>query len=204
MTGTIIVTGQGSASAVPDLVVVQLAVVQVADGVPEALAGCQAATTRLTSALRDEGLGDADLRTSGMSIHEFWDNQGERRGHVCEHGLQVRVVDFDRLGAVLDRATESAGDALRVRSVSLQLADPEPLRVIAREAAMASARAQASELARLAEGRLGAVQHVVSGSSAEGLVPMARMAYAGADASGVEPGESSETVHLTVTYELLV
>jgi uncharacterized protein YggE len=121
------VTAAGHAWAVPDQVLVGLALQARADAVGNALRQASAAVDRLLQVLDDAEVGAADRRTSGLSVEPVWDHTTNREvGHIASYELRVVVRDLNAAGRLVERAAEQVGDELRVRHFSLSVSDPEP------------------------------------------------------------------------------
>lgn len=198
------VLGTGHASAVPDAVVIDVRIHCEAESVAEAL---DDAATRTDAALRaaaDHGILDSDRRTTGLGVGTRWDHQGAGAivGHTAHQTLRLTVRDRRRTGAVLQALAGSAGDALAVDAVSLEVTDSAPLLQRARAAAFEDARARATQYARLAERELGGVLRITEGSTEHGPAPRMLAAAQAEAAQGmpVEPGESSVTATVVVRF----
>lgn len=128
------VTGHGSASTRSDVVHAQLASEAVAGDVATAFGRADAGLRAMVAAVRSAGVGDGDLRTSGMSLDRHHDRQGTPSGYRAWLGLDVVLRDMASVGDSAARA--------------------------ARDAAWESARGQAEQLAGLAGRELGEVLHI--------------------------------------------
>jgi hypothetical protein len=200
------VIGSGTASAVPDVVVLDARVQCEATDVAGALG---AATGRVTTALQaaaDHGVAAADRRTTGMGVSTRWDREGHGVvGYTAHQSLRLLVRDRDRVGELIKALARGAGDAFGLDSVSLEVADPAPLLVRAREAAFEDARAKAQQYADLSGRRLGPVLRVVEEPDRGMPVPrFAAKAAMDGPAGGmpVEAGESSVGATVTVRFGL--
>lgn len=87
--------------------------------------------------------------------------------------LHVTVRQIDKVGDVLSRAVEAGAN--QAWGVSFDIDDPKPLAAKARAEAVSDARAQATELAKLAGVRLGRVLSVVDEEGAPSPMPRAPM-----------------------------
>ena len=188
------VSGTGVANAVPDRLDLTLSVTAVRPGVGEALAQVDAQVGQLGRVLREHGVGDADLRTTGTSVfEEYAGPDNARAGFRASHDLAVRVVALERLSDVVAAAVDAVGDDLRINQVSWGTAESGELVSRARAAAFEDARAKATELAGLAGAELGALLRV--SESAGGYAPLAKLAVAGA---GYAPEPGSSRIEITV------
>ena len=203
------VVGTGRASATPDVVRLQVGVRADGDDVAGALRLAGAHVSSLGGAAREHGITAADISSTGAGVHPRHDREGQpTRGYQAFHQLSVVVRVVDDLSAVVDAFSAAAGNALSIDSISLDLADREPLRVRARDAAFADARAKAEQYAALAGGQLGPVLAVAEGGSASpGFAraggPASFRAQEGSmPAMPVESGEHTVGVSIAVTFAL--
>lgn len=202
---SIAVVGHGEASARPDTVLLRLEVSNTASSVSKAMETTGRYVAQIGEAVRGLGLGDADVRSEGASVGPAWNEHGQVTGqHRSGHRLSLRLRSQDQVGPVLSACAHLVGNDLAVNDISLQVADPAPLRARARDKAFDDAQAIASQLAALSGTELGRVLSIAEGTSAPAPQPMMRMAYASRDlAGGVEAGENSVQVTLEVVFELV-
>lgn len=202
------VIGIGAAEAVPDVVVVDARVQVDADDVAGALARCAERAEQTLLAATAQGVQARDLQTTGIGVSPRWDHQGQRIiGHTAHTSFRCLVRDRDALGTLLTQLAHTAGDALAIDGVRLQVGDPAALLATAREAAFDDARAKAADYSRLADRRLGRVLLVseVTGPGGGGPHPKFREMAGDAMAAGmpVAAGESSVTASVLVRWELV-
>lgn len=204
MSDHIEVTGTGSASATPDVVVITVRVQHDAANVGVVLSAVAERTTAVLAAALDHGIAAADRQTVTIGIHQRYDHQGQQVvGHTGFQTIRLICRAVDRVGEVLTALAEAGGDEVAIEGLGLELADPGPVRVLARERAFADAHATAEQLAALARRTLAAVTFITEGE-AEGPGPQPRMFAMRADAAGmpIEAGESAVTVMLRVRWAL--
>lgn len=206
-TNTVTVTGVGATSAVPDVVRVALGVRVDGDDVAGALSGAAHRLEGVTSAVKESGVAARDLSSTGAGVQPRYDRQGERVvGYTAYHQLQVVVRDVEQVGAIVVACAASAGNALTVDAITLDIADRAPFEREARDAAFALARAKAEQFARLSGATLGEVRAVAEGGSGPvGLGPeIAYRAMApGSDARTVQPGEHTVSAQVTVVWSMV-
>lgn len=194
--------GQGAASAVPDVVVVELGAEATGDDVQVALDAANAGVRAAREALLAGGVAAQDLRTAQTST---WTQQlqgpdgATSLSVTARLTLRVTVRDVLASGELVRVALGAAGPVARLDSMRPAVGDPGPLAVAARQEAFADARTKAEQYARLAGRELGEVVEVSEQSG--GFAPMPRLLAAKAagahDAFAVDPG--SEQVDATVT-----
>lgn len=200
MSDHVVVTGSGTASAVPDVVVLSVRVeVEDADA-SGALARAATASTALLRAAEAGGVAAADRRTTDVGVQPHWDADRERViGYRAHQRLRLRVRDTEAVGHLLTGLARAAGDAFRVDDLGFEVDDPSPLLERARAAAFADARARAAQYAELAGRPLGPVLRVVEGDAA--VAPVTR-GMAMAASMPVAAGESEVRAAVTVRFAL--
>lgn len=201
MTSHIEVSGTGQASAPPDVVRVRVGVRCDGDDVSSALSDATARAGALAQAARDHGVASADLRTTDTGVQPRYDREGTTvLGYTAYQNLSVAVRDPERAGSLVSAFASAVGDALTIDHLGLELADPRPLLMRAREAAFADARGKAEQYAALAGRELGKVHtltDVVQGG------PQPRMALMATHAKDgfVELGENTVTTTVVVRWD---
>lgn len=206
---TILVVGEGTVSIEPDRAQAIIGVETTGDTVREATAESAEIMEALLEALREQGVAERNIQTSGYSV---WT---ERMGRM-EPGLErpeetvtyrvnntvrVTVVDLDNLSAILDAAIDAGANS--IHGISFTISDPTRLETQARIRAIANAKAKAQELADLTGVQVGEVVSV-SEVVGMGVFPATRaMAMdMGAGAGPISPGEMDFTVQLQVVYSI--
>lgn len=206
---SVTVTGSGKVTVVPDLLVVDLAVKVTRPTNAAALAEANAAQEKVTAALEDAGVATKDIRTTGFSVspHYVYDKDGERQeGYDAEHTLRVYARDLDTAGKVLGDAVQAGGNAVRVQSTRLTLADKDEAMDDARADAVEDARSRASAYSDAAGRDLGTVRRISEHAATEGRVEAAAYdlleARSGALDVPIEPGEQKLSVSVKVVFGL--
>ena len=196
------VTGSGSASAVPDMVTLDLRVTRDGTTVSQTLREVDEVVIVVRAALTAAGIAERDVTTTSTGIHQRYDQQGQQAsGFSGHHTLRVGVRDLEAVSAIVDSAVSAAGDALLIDGITLAIADPAPLLAAARERAFEDARSRAQEYARFAGRTLGEI--VWMGDIMTGPEPRAYAMRADAAMAGglsVAPGESTVTAQLSVRW----
>lgn len=196
------VTGTGTATAVPDMVTLDLRVARDGASVSQTLRDVDEVVRALRAVLAEAGIAERDVATTSTGLHQRYDHQGQQTsGFSGHHTLRVGVRDLDRVSGLVDLAVEAAGDALLIDGITLAVADPAPHLATARERAFADARARAEEYARFADRSLGAILWM--GDTVSGPEPRAFAMRADAAMSGgvsLAPGESTVTAQVSVRW----
>ncbi|QIB32618.1 SIMPL domain-containing protein [Ancylobacter pratisalsi] len=205
---TLTVTGEGTASGVPDMASFSSAVVSEAKTAREALDANSAAVAQMIAAIKGAGVEARDVATSGFSIQPQYappkkdSNEAPRiTGYEVRNTVSVRLRELARLGELLDQVVTSGAN--QIGGIAFDIADPSALEDKARVAAVEDARHRAEIMAAAAGQRLVRVLAV----SADGAIPpMPRMVASTmmmkADSVPVEAGETEVRANVTLVYEI--
>jgi uncharacterized protein YggE len=158
---TIVMTGTGEATGVPDQLAFRLSVHKKASDVSDALGAANATMRRVLAALEREGVEKKDVQTTGLSIRPDYDYSPSGppvlTGYVVTESASVLVRDLHLAGRALAAAADAGGNSVRVHGVGLRIGDREELMSAARDAAVATAREKAEQYAEATGQRLGDV-----------------------------------------------
>lgn len=199
------VTGVGVVEHSPDMARVTIGVTTPGETAAEALAANSEAMRRVVDRLREAGLADEDIQTSGFSVTPQWDNnridkEPRLAGFVARNGVNARVRALDGLGAVLDAAVADGANTLG--GIDFGLADATEALDEARRAAVADAMRRAEVLAGAAGVELGALRSIREDEGG-GARPMFAARAMDAGAVPVEPGAVSHQARVTIVWDLL-
>jgi uncharacterized protein YggE len=207
-TGPVVeLTVNESVEAEPDIATVSAGVTTEARTAVEAMRTNAQAMTAVVERIKQLGVAERDIQTSGINLGARYDydqaNQRQVfRGYQASNRVSVTLRDIQRTGEVLD-ALVAAG-ATDLGGPEWSIDDDTAARAQARSTAMERARAQALEYTRLAgysDIRLLEINETVAPSRP---MPMPQMVRAeAADASTpVQPGMVEAGVIVTVKYEM--
>ncbi|WP_419999433.1 SIMPL domain-containing protein [Streptomyces boninensis] len=200
---TISVTGNGTATAKPDLAILSIGVESRGDTAKQAEEAMAKASSELLAAVRDEGVAKKDVQSQGLSLRAVYDEKsGDSKviGYEAGQTFTVRVRDIDTTGEVVQAATDAAGDAARVNSVSFDAADHDQIEAEAREDAYRTAQAKAEQYAALSGNELGPLVSLKEGGGGSPQ-SIGVAAPEAADASKLEVPEGEITSDVTVSAE---
>lgn len=198
------VTGEGAVDLPPDMATIRMGVVTQARTAADALTANSAAMAEVLALLREAGIGERDLQTSGLSLMPQRDDRtgtAEPRAvrFVARNGVVVRVRDLAALGPVLDRVVQ--GGANTFDGLDFGLADPAAALAEARRKAVADARLKAETYAGAAGLTLGPVLLIADQSGFVQPMEM-RMAASAMDGVPIAAGEVSVRASVTMTWTL--
>jgi uncharacterized protein len=212
-TPRIIVSGEGSASAAPDMALISLTVLREAKTAREALDANNKAMAEVLAAMKSSGVADKDLQTSGFSIQPKYVYPGIVKGieqppkivgYTVVNTLGVRIRDLTKLGEVIDQSVtlgvNQGGD------ITFAKDDTTALLEDARKNAMADALAKAKTLTIAAGVTTGRILEISEQSFQPQPIPMMRaemaMAKSADAAVPVAAGENTYRVNVNVTFEI--
>ncbi len=202
---TVSVTGVGTVTAAPDQATIYIGVRTEGDTSSDALDENSTQMTALLTTLKAAGIQAKDIQTSDFSIYPRYNdtpNGTTQRiiGYEVSNTVLVIVRNLDKFGEVLDAAVSAGGN--QVNGIQFGFGNPAALTEQAREQAMVAAKANADQLASLADVELGTVVSI--NESSYYPTPVYRGALESADAAApIEAGQSSLSVTVNVTYELV-
>lgn len=204
---TITVAGEGEAAAAPDMAILSIGVSTDAPTAAAALRQNSAEMAATIKKLKDLGVADRDLQTSGLSVNPRYDYEKNRSnpqvaGFNASNTLTVKLRNLDKAGAVIDQAVQSGANSLG--GIQFTFADPKPLMEEARKDAVVQARAKAKLYTDAADVKLGRVLTIQDGyvSSPSPQPVMARMSVAKDESAPLQAGESIISASVTIIYEI--
>ena len=203
------VTGQGKVTAVPDIVTLSLGVEAQEATVAEAQSQAAEAMNEVMAALTDNGVAEKDIQTQYFSIRQVtkWDREEEEEvvvGYRVTNMVTAKIRDIDKAGAIIDAVAEAGGDLTRINSIGFSIDDPSAYYEVAREKAIADAKAKAEQLAELADVTLGKPTYISEGIPYP-IYPRSAYEEAGMPApeTPISPGEMEITLTIQVAYAIL-
>ena len=199
-TRRITVVGTGQVKGTPDVADLSIGVTARGQSAAEALSTANDRAAKVIGVLKDAGVADEDVQTSGLSIQPVFDDE-TITAYEVSNSVDARLRDMARVGEVLDAAARVAGNEVRLHGISVAIDDDSELLATARERAVKRARAQAEQLAAAAGVDLGDVVSIDEGSVA---IPYAARGVAEDVAASVpiEPGSQTLSLSATVVYEI--
>lgn len=203
---TIIVSGSGQASGVPDIARLSLGVETQAPSAREAIAKNNTELSKTIDTLKKQGIAAKDIQTSAISVNPQYDYSNRQTprltGYTANNNLSVTLRDLDKAGQVLD-AVLNAG-ANRMNGFSFGFENSSPILDKARIKAVKEAQRKAGLLAEAAGVKLGALLRINDGAQSRNdqavNVQLARAASE--SAVPIERGESTLSASVTLIYAI--
>ncbi|MFT5482560.1 MAG: hypothetical protein ACI9GW_001211 [Halieaceae bacterium] len=207
------VSGEGSVEVVPDIAMLNLAVVSEERTANAALESNSRAMGKVVAAMQNHGIAERDMQTTNFSIQPRYvyppqkanGNREPRQlvGYTVRNGLTVKVRNIDDVGTVLDQSITLGVN----EGGKISFGNDTPSSAIskARVAAVKDAMAKAKTLAGAAGVKLGKLLEMSEQSSAPGPQPMARMMMdraSSAESVPVMAGENTYRVMVNLSYAI--
>ncbi|HAP37681.1 TPA: hypothetical protein DCQ19_02280 [Candidatus Shapirobacteria bacterium] len=153
------------------------------------------------------GIAAEDIKTQNMSIYQneesFWEDgvQRTRKGQWrVNNSIEIKLRDMSKASELTDLLTSSGAN--NVWGPNFQLEDTSEQETALFEAAMENAKVKAEAAASAAGRKLGKVLSVTEGVSGSIIGPMYRATDGMGGGAALEPGTSTVSKSLTVTFEL--
>jgi hypothetical protein len=210
---SISVQGQGSVSATPDLVTLSLGVQTNGETAQEALALNSEQMTGVIAAIKEAGIADEDIQTSGINIYPVYDNQqriepgGTREiiGYRATNSVTITVHDISEAGSVLDVAIGAGANV--ASGIQFGLSDTESMITDALVAAVLDAQAKAQTIADTLGVELGkalvVTEEYIERPRAGASFARAEAAFdSGGFSAPVQGGTVSVIAHIRVTFAI--
>ncbi|WP_152597808.1 SIMPL domain-containing protein [Novilysobacter arseniciresistens] len=206
--GTLLsVSAQAETTRVPDIAHLSTGVVTQAADANAAMRANAEQMTRVVKAIRDAGIAERDIRTSGVNLspqYRYADNQPPAiTGYEARNTVDITVREIGELGEIMDALV--AVGANQIHGPTFEVDDTEGAYDEARRAAIEKARARAAMYAQTLGMQVRRIVSISEGNGGFGppvpMMAMARMEKADAS-TPVSPGESTLSVNLDVVFEL--
>jgi hypothetical protein len=157
---TISVSGQGTVQGVPDTLVANLSVRSRQSSVQDALNNVATDMRQVESTLVNKGVHRSDLQTTDLELNPAYDNHGHVIGYDASESLSVSIHPLSHVGTILSAVAGSAGNAVTIDGLSLNISDDSSLIDSARQKAFSQAKDAAAQDASLAGEHLGEVMSI--------------------------------------------
>lgn len=204
------VTGSGEISIKPDVAYLSIGVQTEATTAKEAQSANAAKVAKLNTLLKDTWKINAkDIQTGQFYVqpnYTYSEKEGQKvKGYTAVHTFQVTYRDLDKVGQLLDGASEAGANVINNITFGTEKQDQFEEQVI--QKAMANANMKASAIAKAANRQIGLVISVTQSSNSAGVynqnyMMKEMMPVADSASTPIEAGEIKVNTTLSVTYEL--
>jgi uncharacterized protein YggE len=200
---SIVMTGTGDATGVPDQLRFSLSVHANASDVSTALHSASKTTRQVITAVRAQHVAPKDVKTTGLSINAVYHYSDTSppviTGYAVTQSMSVLVRTLPDAGATITAAVDAGGNAVRLHDVRLQIGDEDALLRQARADAMKQAHAKAAQYAEAAGRELGEVTSVREVQASPSYLPVYRASALDASVPSVPIRAGTAELHVTVS-----
>lgn len=207
--GGVSVGGTGRVTGKPNLLRLQTSIEVTRPNVNDAMQAANVAMAAVQKTLKADGVADADLQTSGLSVqpnYDYSNNASHLTGYTVSENLSVVLRNLTTAGSIITDAARVGGDALRIGGATLDLDEDGDLISQARLAAFADAKAKAEAYATAAGRTLGAVTSITESTDSQPqTLDYPNFSAAAPAASApvpIEAGSQDVTVDVSVVWAL--
>ncbi|KXK53759.1 MAG: lipoprotein [Chloroflexi bacterium OLB13] len=203
---TITVFGSAETAGTPDQATLELGVDTFTTSVSEAFETSNETVRKIVAEIVALGVAEEDIQTANLSVYSttrYTPESGDQQGYQVSNTVRVLVRNVDLVDDIINTGIENGATSLY--GLYFSVSDPAPLETIAREGAVAQARARAEALAGLLGVRVGEVVAIREdfGGSVPILYADVERAQGGGGGAFVAPGQTSVTVNVTLTFALV-
>ena len=206
-TNTISFSGEGKASATPDIAMISASVVTQDANAKTAQDDNATKANKVTDFLKNQGIDPNDIKTSNYNIYPQYrypqDSQPIITGYQVSQDFQVKVRDLTKVSAILSGLVSSGAN--QVNNLGLQIDNPDKVLADARQKAIEAAKQKAQDVS----GQVGiSLGKIVNFSESLGGTPTPVMYASGIGGGGggpepaISPGQNEVTVNVTLTYQI--
>ncbi len=210
---SITVSGSGEVRAAPDLAIVQLGVVAQADTARQAQQDASKIARGILDGVMALGVAKKEIQTSQLVLTPVYDQPSPQRqssqpphvvGYRASNVVSVRLSDLNKVGPVIDAATEAGAN--RVQGVDFRLENDQAARQEALKQAVEKAQGKARTIAAALGVELGPVQDAREGGvtihTPQLGAPRMLAMEARAPETPVEAGEVTVSAQVTLRYRI--
>ncbi len=210
-THSISIVGEGKVTGVPDVANIQLGYSVEKPTVAAAQKDNSDKMNSMIDKLKKDFKIDAkDIQTANYYISPQYDwNNGKQtlRSYLVSQNLNVKLRQMDKVSSIIEAAGSIGLN--QVGNLSFEIDNPEKLKQVAREKALAQAKDKAEALAKVVGVKLGKIISFSESASEPGPIygnyaMSEKLGLGGGGAApAVEAGSNEITIIATVEYEIL-
>ena len=202
------VTGTGTVSVTPNLLVLRLSVHTTGSQATDALASNNATTAAVIHVLRAGGVATKDLQTTNFAISPDYAGTGSTlTGYSVDNTVVAKVHRIGSAGTLIDAAVAAGGNAVRINSVSFSVTRPLHAQGLARTMAVHQAIGHAKAIAAASGRTLGGICSLRDNTTSTSTGPSPFYAASGAALAPrapavLESGSQTVSDNVTIVFAL--
>lgn len=205
------VNGLGKATAIPDIVLLNLGIQSQDKTVAQAQKAAIETMNKIMQVLKSHGIADKDIQTTQYNIDQLtrWDEVQRTNiviGYQITNMVTVKIRDLNKTGTIIDDTAQAGGDLIRINRINFTVDEPEPLLKIARDKAVQDAMDKAKQMAQTSGLKLGRITYINESTPSIPMTQNVYMKMAGADMAAsptpISAGELEFQVNVQLVYEI--
>ena len=214
---TITVTGEGTATAIPDTATISFGATATAADVATAQTEVAKTITDALASVKASGVSSDDITTTSFDVSPHYTSPACPPGAFCpatnstisgydvSENVDVKIHDTTKVSEILDGLAKA--NVTNVSGPDFVVDDPQTVEAQARGIAIQKAQQDAQTLAAQLNVRLGAIVSYTDDSNGGGPEPMMAAASGGiaasdASAPPIPTGNNMYTKDISITYEI--
>lgn len=197
---TIVVTGESKTDQKNQVASFSAGVNVIKEKKDEAVDETNRKVSELIASIKNFGIAEGDIQTQGVNVYEQRDS-GRQNGvskWVVNNTIEITLRDVSKVNDLMDLLNKSGAN--NVYGPNFRIEDTADTEKGLYDSAMTDAREKAQLIANSSGRKLGKVINVVEGSSGN-YVPIYKTLSVGDGGAELEPGVSTISKTLTVTFE---
>lgn len=204
------VSGSGEILAKPDIAYLSIGVQSEGNTAAAAQKANATKINKVTQLLKEKwNISADDIQTSQFYVqpdYTFNEKEGQKlKGYVANHTLSVKYRNLDKIGQLLDEATNSGAN--NVDNIRFSVENPSAYEEEAIAKALINAQSKASAVAKAAKRGLGTLVNVsVDGGDAQVLTlresAMSKPLLDGGNETEIQSGQVTVKVQVSAQYEM--
>ena len=204
---TLSIVGVGQVYYTPDEAIVTFRALGQGDTAEEALNISASKASAIISALKDLGIEDKDIKTSGIHVSPRYDFEVKPPkivGYEATYTIVVRIRDIDLVGKAIDAAFSAGADGMY--GVQFTVSDEKKAELM--QQAIKAAVEDADEKAKIIADSLGmkivGIKSVSLSSQPIVPIPRTELTFKGVEANivPIEPGSATVSTSISIVYLL--
>jgi len=198
------VTGEGSATAVPDTATISFGVTKQGATISDAQSLTNTAIASITDGLKAQGINPKDIKTTNYSVNPNYNNAQTIDGYTVTQNIDLKVESLDKVNKVLDTLTAHGANLIGQVSFGFSDAKEQDLENQARRDAVAKAKTKAESLASASGIHLGSIINVTENTSSS-IPPIRPLMAKTEDTTApteVTPGTNTISLSVTLSYQI--
>lgn len=199
------VTGEGKAEIKPDFATLRVGVSANAPTVEEAQSQMNSSINKVTDALKNAGIAEADIQTENYNVNPNYDYTSARQkitDYMANTNIVIKIRDLQKANQIIDLVTQNGAN--QVGGLTFENADKSAAEDEARTKAVEDAKKKAAHAAKVAGFNLGKLVNYQESFGGQPPIIYAadRAQVGGGGNTQIEPGTNEVVVSVTLSYEV--